>query len=416
MKKGLFLILLLCVHLVSCDKDDEQKLSISESELQFESLGGQKSVSIISNSNWHVSGAPEWCIINVSDGYGDGTLTITISPNEDTNVREAKLMISSETILKELTIQQNIKEATKLELSTTILRFINQSCERQFDIETDGVWSISDLPDWGSVDKDKGIGNATVTVYASSNETNQERKAEFTVSAGTISEKEMVKQVPLIATINGNTLHVVKPGSLIDFLPYADELQDVTELTITGKMNVMDVAQLNAYNSLVQLTSINMKDVQMERSHELVDNPSSEDDYFYKDDEFSGIAGFTRLESIILPEGITKISAMAFQNCRSLTTLTIPKGVTMVDVMAFESCKNLETIYFSNKLNYLGEAVFFSCDKLTEVHISNPVPPELNADALAYFNISSCTLYVPKGNKVAYEIDGWNQFKAIVEE
>lgn len=103
-------------------------------------------------------------------------------------------------------------------------------------------------------------------------------------------------------------------------------------------------------------------------------------------------------------------------NCEGLTTLTIPHKVETVGLMAFSGCKNLESIYFSNQLKHLGEGSFFHCEKLNAIHIANPVPPELNPDAFAYFTTSACTLYVPKRCKTAYETNGWNQFKEIVEE
>lgn len=406
---ALFLIYL-SFALISCDKDDKPELTLSESELQFDGSGGQATVNLSSNVNWHISGIPEWCTISPAEGTGNARLEITIAANEDTKARESTLSVTAENVAKQLLIRQQTKEATALTLSTSILHFINQSSERTLSIETDGVWTVSDLPDWCSVDQETGVGNTTLTVYASSNETDQQREAEFTVAAGTVAEKVIVRQVYLAALLNGTTLEVLIPGSLIDFLPYADELQGTTHLTITGRMNARDIGQISLYDCLSQLTSVDMRAVQIEKSK------YASEEYVYEDNEFNGFAGFKRLTSVILPESLTKIGDFAFQNCTGLTTLTIPTNVTSVETMAFDGCKNLESIYFSDRLDYLGEAVFFACDRLSALHIAAPIPPELHADALSHFNISACTLYVPKGSKATYKAKGWNQFKEIIEE
>lgn len=64
MKKN-SLFLLLCISLVSCNKDNETTLNVSESELQIESAGGMKSINITSNTDGSISGTIEWCTVNL---------------------------------------------------------------------------------------------------------------------------------------------------------------------------------------------------------------------------------------------------------------------------------------------------------------------------------------------------------------
>lgn len=413
--QGLSLFLLLSICLVSCNKDDELALNVSESELQFESVGGIKNINITSNTDWNISGTTEWCTVNTLEGHGNAVLKLEISSNKGTEARNAELLVVAQGIQKKIAIRQLPREATRLELSTTILHFINQDCERSLDIETDGVWTISNLPDWCTADKEQGLGNATIRLRVTSNEADQEREANLTITAGAELQMFRIRQMPMIANINGTTLDVIKPGNLIQFLPYAEELKGITHLTVTGRMQVSDITQLNVYQWTSQLTSINMSTVHMEKSEPLGENNPPEE-YRYLDNEFCGLSGFKDLKSIILPESITKIGFDAFKNCKSLTTLTIPRNVTTIDLMAFDTCENLEIIYLPHQLSYLGEGAFFYCSKLIEVHIANPIPPEIDRNALDYSNVPNCTLYVPKGSKAAYENSGWKQFKTIIEE
>ena len=50
------------------------------------------------------------------------------------------------------------------------------------------------------------------------------------------------------------------------------------------------------------------------------------------------------LESINLPDNITKIYDSCFSNNESLTSITIPENVTSIGNYAFRNCKNLSTI------------------------------------------------------------------------
>lgn len=398
------------ILLTCCEKEEGAELTLSLSEWEFESAGGRITADIFSPGNWRISGVPDWCTVDPVEGTGNATVEIAAAANDEAEARNITLLVTATNTSRELILRQPMKEATTLSVSTSILHFINQRCGRKLDIATDGVWIVSGLPDWCTVDQEKGVGKATLTIQAAANETDRQREAEFTVTAGKVSERVIVRQTYPGALIDGTTLEVLTPGSLMDFLPYAEELEGTTHLTITGRMNARDIGQIDIYDCLSEVTSVDMRAVRIEKSK------FASEAYVYEDNEFTGFAGFKRLTSVILPESLTKIGYFAFQHCTGLTTLTIPRKVAVVEIMAFDGCRNLESVYFSDSLNYLGEAVFFDCEKLSAIHLASPTPPGLHADALSYFPISTCTLYVPKGSKTAYEAKGWNKFKEITEE
>ena len=47
---------------------------------------------------------------------------------------------------------------------------------------------------------------------------------------------------------------------------------------------------------------------------------------------------------LVTPDDISKLSAGAFQNCKSLVSLTIPQGLTQISSTSFEGCSSLERI------------------------------------------------------------------------
>ncbi|MDE7294443.1 MAG: leucine-rich repeat domain-containing protein [Oscillospiraceae bacterium] len=61
----------------------------------------------------------------------------------------------------------------------------------------------------------------------------------------------------------------------------------------------------------------------------------------------------TSLESITIPESVTKIGKSVFYNCTSLKKITISESVTEIGETAFEGCsEELEVTYGSTTYKY----------------------------------------------------------------
>ncbi|MBQ4585444.1 MAG: leucine-rich repeat protein [Clostridia bacterium] len=57
-----------------------------------------------------------------------------------------------------------------------------------------------------------------------------------------------------------------------------------------------------------------------------------------------GFEGCTRLESITIPNSVTKIGGLAFKDCTSLESITIHSSITKISGNVFKNCANLERI------------------------------------------------------------------------
>jgi hypothetical protein len=80
-----------------------------------------------------------------------------------------------------------------------------------------------------------------------------------------------------------------------------------------------------------------------------------------------------QIETISIPDGVTKIEANAFMNCDALTTINFPDGVTKIGNYAFYNCSALTTIDFPDGLKQIGEYAFFNCSAITQVVIPDSV-------------------------------------------
>ena len=89
------------------------------------------------------------------------------------------------------------------------------------------------------------------------------------------------------------------------------------------------------------------------------------------DHVFYGV--FRYLTSATLPNTITNIGNLAFDDCINLTSINIPDSVTVIGAWAFGNCTNLATVTIGNSVTSIGEQAFYKCSSL----ISVTIPPSV---------------------------------------
>ena len=79
------------------------------------------------------------------------------------------------------------------------------------------------------------------------------------------------------------------------------------------------------------------------------------------------------LASMTIPNSVIHINKRAFQNCVSLASVTVPNSVTHVGDAAFEGCSSLECLSISSSVNVIPNCAFRNCSSLASVTIPNSV-------------------------------------------
>lgn len=83
--------------------------------------------------------------------------------------------------------------------------------------------------------------------------------------------------------------------------------------------------------------------------------------------DISSFEGCVGLQSITIPDSVTRIGESAFKGCSSLNSITIPNSVTSIGWMAFSDCFSLTSITIPNSVTNIGESAFSYCSSLTSI-------------------------------------------------
>lgn len=84
--------------------------------------------------------------------------------------------------------------------------------------------------------------------------------------------------------------------------------------------------------------------------------------------------GCSRLTSVVLGESVTNVMMAAFQGCSGLTNLTMTDNVTLLDGSVFLGCAQLREIILPRGLGLVDASTFQGCSNLTTLTMpTNPV-------------------------------------------
>ncbi|MBQ4183562.1 MAG: leucine-rich repeat domain-containing protein, partial [Bacteroidales bacterium] len=103
-----------------------------------------------------------------------------------------------------------------------------------------------------------------------------------------------------------------------------------------------------------------------------------------------GVFAGNNFTSVVIPDNIKSIGAVAFANCYLLAKITIPSSVTSI-----------------------GDRAFSQCPSLTRVACNAQTPPTLGYEVFSWNN--NLKIYVPSGSLDLYKAtQGWSQYTDII--
>lgn len=143
--------------------------------------GGNVIVSVLSNVNWQLSEKmPEWIHSNVKNGFGDGTISLSIDANDTFEKRTASVKIftmdGATEIFREVLITQNQRI---FNVTPTLFPNINPEGESvQVAVTSNVDWQVAEnVPAWIRPSLQAGSDNGNITFVIESNTTSGLRTA-----------------------------------------------------------------------------------------------------------------------------------------------------------------------------------------------------------------------------------------------
>lgn len=93
-----------------------------------------------------------------------------------------------------------------------------------------------------------------------------------------------------------------------------------------------------------------------------------------------------KIAKCVIPGSVTRIDAMAFSYCESLTSITIPSSVTRINACAFYGCKSLKEIAIHDSVASIAENAFSNCRSLKEIVVQNGATSNDDIEVPSSFN------------------------------
>ena len=188
-------------------------------------------LTITGNDNWSLSGYDNWITTSKQSGTGNAIVTVNVSENTNSQERSSDLLVKGTikemrfTIKQEGALAQNVdigdfdpdedldnRIEFKLNAEIRISNSLPADASSFFlTITGNDSWVVECNDNWLSFSKNKGNGNATVTVSAYKNTDTKERKATFYVKG--INSKETKK---FVVTQDGANVQDIEKGNFDD--------------------------------------------------------------------------------------------------------------------------------------------------------------------------------------------------------
>lgn len=193
------------------------------------------------------------------------------------------------------------------------------------------------------------------TLYIPSNTEKEYEKATIWSQFKNIQRLQKSKDMPTIVT-SGTDANVItifnkRAGTLRQQIS-ANWLL-AKQIRVRGPINVDDInflKELAQYNGGNQLAMLDLTAITGLK--ELPD---------------SAFTGCNSLNTIALPNDMTKIGKASFAECNNLVNVRLPKQLSEIGESAFYRCKNLYSIYIPSRVIKVGEKAFKECSSLNSV-------------------------------------------------
>lgn len=80
-----------------------------------------------------------------------------------------------------------------------------------------------------------------------------------------------------------------------------------------------------------------------------------------------------KIISVVIPEGIEKLTNYSFTNCINLEKVSLPSTLTEIGFQAFQGCMSLTDIEFPERLSKIEREAFLNCENLENINLHSGI-------------------------------------------
>ena len=178
----------------------------------------------------------------------------------------------------------------------------------------------------------------------------------------TFAEDSSLTRIGNHAFESSDFSNFILPNSLVSIGDYAFSNMDrITTFTIPNSVTSIGVG---LFKGCVKLETVIFEE------GSLITSIPNETFYNYN----GGNSGYSKLSTVILPEGIKEIGDFAFSGCEKIINFVFPTNLEKIGNDSFSYCRKLEVVDLLNtKLNSIGDNAFSYCFNLKQVLIPSTV-------------------------------------------
>ena len=170
--------------------------------------------------------------------------------------------------------------------------------------------------------------------------------------------------------------------------------------TVKGFKNIKEIGK-KVFYSCTSLESIELNP-EINKDEKQNENGETKITIKIPDNLFNGCE---KLQSIIIPDGVTTLGTSVFANCKALNELIIPEGIEIIPSNLCNGCLTLKSLSLPSTITKIDSSAIKDCNGLTKIICKAENPPLIDeSNSLAAENLKNdLIIYVPDNSLDAYK-------------
>lgn len=218
MRKYILLILSLFIVAISCQKDEDPSLTITNAEINISDIRSTQVISFTANMDWSARSSASWCTISPTSGDASNTrINVTVDANDTFDDRTSTITIMVGGLSKTVTVKQKSNEG--IFVSTDKFDLSNESTTIEVGVEGNVEFDVSTSDNWIAWDRTRALSSSKLYFDIEKNDSYDNRSGTITIQqkGGTLSKTIKVFQSQEDAIILSNkTQEVSSEGQILE--------------------------------------------------------------------------------------------------------------------------------------------------------------------------------------------------------